>query len=77
MNSYDMLPADRLCDAADAILVSIADLGNHPLSAFPSKLMGHELQPEAFGHFTLTEIEAAEGFLSRCGMLGGTIEDRC
>lgn len=74
MNRHEMVPADRLCEAVDAVLLGLAELGNHPLSASPSRLMGHEDQPEAFCDLTRSEVEAAELFLARCGLLGDTIK---
>lgn len=70
MNPHEPVPADRLCDAVDAVLRGLSELGGHPLASSPAKLMGHGDQPEALCDFTLTEVQAAERFLVRCGMLG-------
>ncbi len=74
MNPNELVPADRLCNAVDAVLRGLAELGGHPLVSSPSKLMGHADQPNSFCDFTLIEVEAAEQFLARCGMLDGSLD---
>ena len=72
MRPQDQIPADRLCDAVDAVLLGLRELGDHPLASSPSELLGHEDQPDSFVEFTRVEIEAAQQFLNRCGLLGDT-----
>lgn len=69
MGTHEPIPADRMFDAVEAIFDAQPELGGHPLASMPSRLMGHEDQPEAFCDFTHAEILAAERFLSRCGLL--------
>jgi hypothetical protein len=63
---------DRLFQAVDAIYAASGELGGRTFEARPSKLMGRLDQPRAFCDFTVHEIEEAERFLFRCGLLRGT-----
>ena len=69
MNEYESIPPERLWAAVDVILVVIGILDQDGVDKQPSELMGTEKQPAEFCDFTLYEIQQAEGFLVRCGLL--------
>ncbi len=62
-------------EAVDAIFVAFEERGG-PFGKLPSRLMGGESQPAAFVEFTKLEIEEAERFLIRCGLLRRTPRSR-
>ena len=69
MNEHEPIPPERLWAAVDVILVVIGVLDEDGRLRQPSALMGTEAQPAEFCEFTLYEIEQAEEFLVRCGLL--------
>jgi len=76
MRDNVIIPPDRLADAADAVLLGLAEMGTAHAGRLPSNILGTPEQPLAFCDFTRAEIVAAEHFLLRCGLFtpsaGGT-----
>lgn len=67
---YDAISADRLCEAAEAILAAVATLaedgaGNTP----PAEILGSPMQPACLSDFTREEVVEAAAFLHRLGVL--------
>jgi len=56
-------------EAVDAIFEAFEELDAPSFSKLPSRMLGDESQPAAFVDFTSHEIEQAERFLIRCGLL--------
>ncbi|MEL7471860.1 MAG: hypothetical protein AAGK04_00965 [Planctomycetota bacterium] len=69
MSSEIDIPADRLTDAVDAILIGLNDIGPSARAAKPSEILGTIKQPSIWCDFTSHEIREAERFLFRCGLL--------
>jgi len=67
MNTYDLIPPDRLMDAVDAILASRRE--QTEMNKLPSELLGSHHQPAAYAEYTADEIREAERFLLRMGVL--------
>ena len=55
--------------ALGALLVALVELKRELFPGLPSHLLGHPDQPCSFRDFTVSEIEEAERFLMRCGLL--------
>ena len=72
-NEANLVPPDRLMDAVDAIYVAVheivVELGKEAIVGLPSEWMGTEMQPRALCDFTAHEVEEAEAFLRRCGLI--------
>lgn len=68
---FDSISADRLCEAAEAVLLAMATLSadgiTHGLS--PAELLGSQYQPACLKDFTREEIVEAAAFLRRLGAL--------
>lgn len=72
--SDEQLDPQRLCDAAEAVLVAVVEVseqlgGTWP---YPPDLMGSEVQPACLAGFTKWEVEEASKFLIRLGALDCT-----
>ncbi|MBC7833827.1 MAG: hypothetical protein H7Y88_01850 [Phycisphaerales bacterium] len=65
------IPADRLCDAAEAALMAAVDIAEYTGNPwpYPADLMGTSMQPACLESFTRSEIEQACRFLVRLGVL--------
>lgn len=69
MDDSALIPPDRLLDAADAVLLGLAEMGPARAGRMPSSILGTAEQPKAFCDLTSAEVTAAERFLVRCGAL--------
>jgi len=69
MSTESQIPPERLIEAVDAIFNAYDEVGSIFFSQMPSDWMGHPDQPEALCAFTRFEIEEAERFLVRAGLL--------
>jgi len=69
-NDKETIDADRLIEAADAVLAGVKEIiaktgAYHP----PCMLMGTDKQPEGLWAFTREEVVQGTLFLGRMGML--------
>lgn len=68
---FDSISADRLCEAAEAILHAVATLAEdgsaHPIA--PTEILGSPVQPACLSDFTREEVVEAAAFLHRLGVL--------
>jgi len=74
MEDYiDQMEADRLCDAADAVLRAVYEVASrgNGYSPNPASLLGAEDQPHCLSGFDREEVEAATTMLIRLGLLRG------
>ncbi len=67
----DVLPPDRLADAAEAALQAAVEFADHNNGAwvYPAALMGTPDQPDCLTPYTKWEIEQASEFLVRLGYI--------
>ena len=67
----DVLPPDRLADAAEAARQAAVEFADHHNGAwvYPAALMGTPDQPDCLAPYTKWEIEQASEFLVRLGYL--------
>lgn len=70
---FDHIDADRLCDAADAVLQAVHEVAARGNGSSPSpvSLLGSDEQPECLSSFDRHEVEAATLMLVRLGLLRG------
>jgi len=68
---FESISADRLCEAAQAILHVIATMGYPDLNEGfePAELLGAANQPACLSDFTREEVVEAAAFLHRLGVL--------
>ena len=72
---YQQIDADRLCDAATAVMRAVRELmaanvlGKQAAVPYPPDLMGGLQQPGCLADFSRHEVEEATLFLIRLGML--------
>ena len=74
MEDYlDQMEADRLCDAADAVLRAVYEVASRGdgSSPSPASMLGAADQPHCLSGFDRGEIEAATTMLIRLGLLRG------
>ena len=69
MNGELEVPANRLIDAVDALLIGLSEIQGRSASCKPSEILGADTQPALWCDFTSHEIREAERFLERCGIL--------
>ena len=71
MSFHDEIPAERLCEAAEAALLAAVDVAEYTGTPwpYPADLMGTAMQPACLDSFTRNEIEQACRFLVRLGAL--------
>ncbi|MCL4222322.1 MAG: hypothetical protein KJZ65_13235 [Phycisphaerales bacterium] len=67
----ESLSAARLMDAAEAVLLAVAEVSALTSGRFldPLEILGSEFQPECLCDFTREEVVEATAFLHRMGML--------
>jgi hypothetical protein len=70
-HDFEFISADRLCEAAEAILHVMATMGDPDLNASfePVELLGSAAQPACLSDFTREEVVEAAAFLHRLGVL--------
>jgi len=68
---FEAVSADRLCEAAEAILYVMATMGDPDLNQGfePAELLGSAAQPACLSDFTREEVVEAAAFLHRLGVL--------
>ncbi len=76
MNGPLTIPPERLMESVDAVCLVFAEENGNALKAMPSSMLGQPDQPEALLDFTRFEIEEAERFLIRCGLIRKIPDDR-
>ncbi len=77
MGAANQIPPERLIDATDAIFEAYDEIGLIFFSQMPSQWMGHPDQPAALCEFSRYEIEEAERFLLRMGLLERNSQGAC
>ncbi|RMH09811.1 MAG: hypothetical protein D6695_12490 [Planctomycetota bacterium] len=68
---YERLSAERLIDAAEAVLLAVAEVAELSSGHYvdPMEMLGSSFQPECLCDFTREEIVEATAFLHRLGVL--------
>lgn len=66
---YDDISADRLCQAAEAILSAVAMLAEDGIAKPAPEILGSPVQPACLSDFTREEVVEAAAFLHRLGIL--------
>lgn len=66
---YEEISADRLCQAAEAILSAVAMLAEDGISKPAPEILGSPVQPACLSDFTREEVVEAAAFLHRLGIL--------
>jgi hypothetical protein len=66
---FDDISADRLCQAAEAILHAVATLAEDGIARPAPEILGSPVQPACLSDFTRAEVVEAAAFLHRLGVL--------
>lgn len=71
MDTHEHINADRLIEAAEAVLRAVLEVGRERggASPYPPDLMGTPDQPADLVEFSRYEVEQATDFLVRLGLL--------
>lgn len=73
---HEEISAERLIEAADAVIVAVSErVQADGVSPYPPDMLGSPDQPESLVLFTRAEVEEATAFLVRMGVLQARTAD--